>query len=73
MEPVPFCDVHDLLLLNVNWIIRDVALAAKMAAETMRPDGTPIKGEDIQKLRQDVLQQATASVSAFVGKVRQGF
>jgi hypothetical protein len=41
-----------------------------MAAETMHADGTPIKGEDIAKLRTDVLQQAVASVSAFIGKVR---
>jgi regulator of protease activity HflC (stomatin/prohibitin superfamily) len=55
---------------NVNWRIADVALAAKMAAETMRHDGKNIAGEDITKLREDVLKQCTASLSAFVGSIR---
>jgi len=55
---------------NVNWCVRDVALAARMAAETMRHDGTNVVGEDITKLREDVLKQCTASLSAFVGSIR---
>merc|ERR1711981_1170113 len=55
---------------NVNWRIADVALAARMAAETMKHDGKSIQGEDISKLREDVLKQCTASLSAFVGSIR---
>lgn len=55
---------------NVNWCIKDVALAAKMAAETMKHDGKTVQGEDISKLREDVLKQCTASLSAFVGSIR---
>merc|ERR1712046_128592 len=55
---------------NVNWQITDVACAAKMAAETMRPDGTNVHGEDITKIREDVLKQCTASLSSFVGSLR---
>merc|ERR1719352_557011 len=57
---------------TVNWVIKDVALAAKMAAETMKHDGGAMKGGDIEKLRQDVLKQAQASLSCFVGTVRYG-
>ena len=68
------CTTADNIILktsaNVIWIIADVACAAKMAAETMRPDGKAIHGEDIQKLRDNVLQQALSSLSAFIGKVR---
>ena len=45
-----------------------MARAAKMAAETMHPDGKAIRGEDIHKLRENVLQQALSSLSAFIGK-----
>merc|ERR1719420_1823301 len=55
---------------NVNWRINDVALAARMAAETMKADGKAVCGEDITKLREDVLKQCTASLSAFVGSIR---
>merc|ERR1719321_396468 len=55
---------------NLNWCVRDVALAARMAAETMKHDGNNVKGEDISKLREDVLKQCTASLSAFVGSIR---
>merc|ERR1711904_311980 len=55
---------------NVNWCVKDVALAARMAAETMRPDGKNVQGEDITKLKADVLKQCTASLSAFVGSIR---
>merc|ERR1711985_112043 len=55
---------------NVNWCIKDVGLAARMAAETMKIDGKSVQGEDISKLREDVLKQCTASLSAFVGSIR---
>merc|ERR1719506_3361082 len=55
---------------NINWMITDVACAAKMAAETMRPDGKNVQGEDITKIREDVLKQCTASLSSFVGSLR---
>jgi len=55
---------------NVNWRIWDVALAARMAAETMKHDGQASAGGDISKLREDVLKQCTASLSAFVGSIR---
>merc|ERR1712072_1629070 len=55
---------------NVNWCVKDVALAARMAAETMKHDGANVMGEDISKLREDVLKQCTASLSAFVGSIR---
>ena len=68
------CTTADNIILktsaNVIWIIADVARAAKMAAETMHPDGAAIRGEDIHKLRENVLQQALSSLSAFIGKVR---
>ena len=68
------CTTADNIILktsaNVIWIIADVARAAKMAAETMHPDGKAIRGEDIHKLRENVLQQALSSLSAFIGKVR---
>jgi regulator of protease activity HflC (stomatin/prohibitin superfamily) len=57
---------------TVNWLISDVALAARMAAETMKSDGMPMKGGDIEKLRLDVLKQAQASLSCFIGTVRYG-
>ena len=68
------CTTADNIVLetsaNVIWIIDDVARAAKMAVQTMRYDGTAIHGEDIQKLRENVLQQALSSLAAFIGKVR---
>jgi hypothetical protein len=57
---------------TVNWMIADVALAARMAAETMKQDGMPVQGGDIAKLRMDVLKQAQASLSCFIGTVRYG-
>merc|ERR1719359_1433860 len=54
---------------TVVWRITDVETAARMAAETMHPDGKAIggQGEDIKKLRYNVLKQAEASLSSFVG------
>jgi len=60
---------------TVNWIISDVLLAARMAVETMHLDGSPVKSGDTVKggdLREDVLKQAQASLSAFIGTVRYG-
>merc|ERR1711881_439546 len=36
----------------------------------MKHDGKTVMGEDITKLREDVLKQCTASLSAFVGSIR---
>merc|ERR1719271_778811 len=36
----------------------------------MKPDGKPIQGEDIKKIREDVLKQCTASLAAFIGGLR---
>jgi len=55
---------------TVNWKITDVIMAARMAAQTMKADGSSVRGEDIVKLRSDVLKQATASLAAFIGCVR---
>eukprot|EP00397_Hematodinium_sp_SG-2012_P013594 GEMP01013810.1.p1 GENE.GEMP01013810.1~~GEMP01013810.1.p1 ORF type:complete len:488 (+),score=101.92 GEMP01013810.1:165-1628(+) len=55
---------------TVNWRITDVIMAARMAAQTMKADGSSVRGEDIVKLRSDVLKQATASLAAFIGSVR---
>lgn len=55
---------------TVNWKIIDAKVAAIMAAETMQTGES--KGEtsaDIKKLRRDVLKQALASLSAFIGSV----
>lgn len=70
---------------TVNWMIEDVQLAARMAANTM-PGTHPSEAQsgygrqaqqeaassyqfDISKLKQDVLRQVTASLAAFVGSV----
>merc|ERR1712166_374352 len=59
---------------TVVWRISKVDDAAKFSAETMRHDGrdNQQKGhsDDIQKLRNDVLKQATASLAAFIGDTR---
>lgn len=64
----------DNIVLKTNacviWKIVDIEAAARNAAETMRPDGKAIMGDDITKMRNDVLKQATASLSAFIGGVR---
>merc|ERR1719217_744172 len=69
---------------SVNWLIEDVPLAARMAANTMAPSSRPFdpsrlgQGQsqqesptefDISKLREDVLQQVTASLAAFIGTI----
>merc|ERR1712070_233702 len=58
---------------TVVWRVTDVQAAARMSAETMRSDGADIisaADADIHKLRNDVLQQATASLAAFIGEIR---
>ena len=54
---------------TVNWRIRDVKVAATMAAETMNSSGTGNVSADISKLRRDVLKQAIASLAGFIGSV----
>merc|ERR1712159_841440 len=58
---------------TVVWRVSNVEHAAKFSAETMRRDGsdnTPASQSDIEKLRNDVLKQATASLAAFIGEIR---
>merc|ERR1711998_675160 len=58
---------------TVVWRITQVDDAAKWSAETMRTDGKDThctSQSDIQKLRNDVLKQATASLAAFIGEIR---
>merc|ERR1712070_518016 len=57
---------------TVVWRVTNVKAAAKMSAETMRRDGKDSKPgqSDINKLRNDVLKQATASLAAFIGEIR---
>lgn len=68
---------------TVSWLIEDVKLAARMAANTMtdrsvpagpaaglRGSGQTMSNEfDISKLRADVMRQVTASLASFVGSV----
>merc|ERR1711904_50646 len=57
---------------TVVWRITNVDNAAKFSAETMNGDGKDSKPgqSDINKLRNDVLKQATASLAAFIGEIR---
>jgi regulator of protease activity HflC (stomatin/prohibitin superfamily) len=60
---------------TVVWRVSDVENAARMSAETMRSDGGEVKSlasraSNIDKLQNDVLKQATASLAAFIGEVR---
>ena len=57
---------------TVNWKIADPELAARNAAETMSKDAAKEEQSrhgNIKKLRNDVLQQASASLSSFIGTV----
>jgi len=55
---------------NVNWLVEDVTLAARMAANTMTgSQSQPNNQFDLTKLRQDVERQVTASIAAFVGSI----
>lgn len=56
---------------TVNWRVKDAETAARMAADTMeRPNGGSNSRFDNAKLRNDVLKQAEASLSAFVAMVQ---
>lgn len=58
---------------TVVWNITNVDHAAKFSAETMSKDGGDINTacqSDINKLRNDVLKQATASLASFIGEIR---
>jgi hypothetical protein len=63
----------DNVIMEVNstvvWHIKDVRLAATMAAETMAAPGQGSVNADITKLRRDVLKQAIASLAGFIGSV----
>ena len=51
---------------TVTWTIENVEIAARMAAQTMYAGDT--QGDvTMPKLRNDVLKQALASLSAFIG------
>lgn len=55
------------------WRVTNVEKAAKMSAETMRRDGrdTDVGNQaNTDKLKNDVLKQATASLAAFIGEIR---
>eukprot|EP00568_Trieres_chinensis_P007517 CAMPEP_0183293972 /NCGR_PEP_ID=MMETSP0160_2-20130417/2474_1 /TAXON_ID=2839 ORGANISM="Odontella Sinensis, Strain Grunow 1884" /NCGR_SAMPLE_ID=MMETSP0160_2 /ASSEMBLY_ACC=CAM_ASM_000250 /LENGTH=571 /DNA_ID=CAMNT_0025455193 /DNA_START=126 /DNA_END=1841 /DNA_ORIENTATION=- len=54
---------------TVVWKIKDVQIAATMAAETMASAGQGEISADITKLRRDVLKQAIASLAGFIGSV----
>eukprot|EP00978_Attheya_sp_CCMP212_P024630 scaffold77701_cov49-Attheya_sp.AAC.6 len=60
-----------IMLVNstVVWRIKDVRVAATMAAETMSNSSTGVVSADITKLRRDVLKQAIASLAGFIGSV----
>merc|ERR1711998_793044 len=57
---------------TVVWRVTNVDNAAKFSAETMDGDGKDSKPgqSDTNKLRNDVLKQATASLAAFIGEIR---
>ena len=68
----------DNVIMSVNstvvWKIKDVHVAATMAAETMMGSGyyrdrNDDKEANIRKLRNDVLKQAIASLAGFIGSV----
>jgi len=55
---------------TVAWVISDVDKAASQAIGTMNSDGSDLRrGSDIEKLKMDVLKQAEASLSSFIGTV----
>jgi regulator of protease activity HflC (stomatin/prohibitin superfamily) len=63
----------DNVVMEVNstvvWRIKDVRVAATMAAETMAHGDKASVSADITKLRRDVLKQAIASLAGFIGSV----
>uniref|UniRef100_A0A7S4MNG4 Band 7 domain-containing protein n=1 Tax=Odontella aurita TaxID=265563 RepID=A0A7S4MNG4_9STRA len=54
---------------TVVWKIKDVRIAATMAAETMAQTAGGALSANISKLRRDVLKQAIASLAGFIGSV----
>eukprot|EP00419_Tripos_fusus_P019601 CAMPEP_0172744204 /NCGR_PEP_ID=MMETSP1074-20121228/134558_1 /TAXON_ID=2916 /ORGANISM="Ceratium fusus, Strain PA161109" /LENGTH=515 /DNA_ID=CAMNT_0013575107 /DNA_START=24 /DNA_END=1571 /DNA_ORIENTATION=+ len=58
-----------LITSTVTWKIVDARRAATMAAETMSVSGRGDVPAEMNKLRQDVLKQAIASLASFVGGV----
>jgi regulator of protease activity HflC (stomatin/prohibitin superfamily) len=74
LEEIKATSADNILLTvnsTVNWRVEDVAIAARMSAETMSHDGRDVKGanRDITKLRSDVLKQAEASLASFIGSM----
>jgi len=63
----------DNVIMEVNstvvWRIKNVRVAATMAAETMAHSNSSTVSADITKLRRDVLKQAIASLAGFIGSV----
>jgi len=63
-------NVNIMVTSTVIWRIQNPQLAAIMAAETMAPTGKDADvSTDLTKLRRDVLKQALASLSSFIGSV----
>jgi len=58
-----------LIASTVTWKIVDAMMAATMGAETMSASGQGAVPAEMNKLRQDVLKQAIASLASFVGGV----
>ena len=68
IEVITGDNVLMVIAATVNWRIADVEMAARNAAETMGANRQGNLG-DITKLRNDVLKQASASLSSFIGTV----
>ena len=68
IEVITADNVLMLTAATVNWRIASPELAARNAAETMKSGDRSNVG-NIAKLRNDVLQQASASLSSFIGTV----
>jgi regulator of protease activity HflC (stomatin/prohibitin superfamily) len=71
--PMQTMSTADNVLLSVSatvtWMIKDVETAARCAADTMYT-GTSANDVSMPTLRNDVMKQALASLSAFIGSVR---
>merc|ERR1719261_1129000 len=71
--PMQTMSTADNVLLTVSatvtWMIKDVETAARCAADTMYT-GTSANDVSMPTLRNDVVKQALASLSAFIGSVR---
>jgi len=60
-----FITIH--LHATVTWKIVDPAKACFYGVQTMRPDGSSVQGEDIEKIREDVKMQSIASLVNAIG------